>query len=204
MSTLVLIPMKDSSQAKLRLGERLGLKERTGLALHLFRRTLAVLEAAQDRESFDIAVVTRCRRVANIATPHRVIGELKPGLNPALTYAADRAVVFGYSRLCILPGDLANPCVGDIVGLLRSTADVVICPSEDRSTNAMILPLPARFPMSFGPGSAALHADAARMAGYRPSVMPFRSLCHTIDCPACLDRAMAEVPELRPWGASQL
>lgn len=199
MSTLVLIPMKDLSLAKTRLEGRLSCGERRGLSLHLFRRTLAVLEAAQDREPFEIAVVTRCRRVANISAPHRVIGELKPGLNPALSYAAERAVVFGYNRLCILPGDLANPSPGDIVGLLRMNAEVIICPSEDRGTNAMVLPLPARFAMGYGQGSAARHADAARMAGYRPRVIPFRSLSHDIDSPDCLDRALAQVPELRPW-----
>lgn len=200
--TLVLVPMKRPDASKSRLSGALGDDERRALALRLFRQTLDVLAAARQDAAFDVAVVTGSDEVASLCGSAAVFNDPpQGGLNAALSHGAERAVALGYDRLCILPADLAAPEVADIVALLQSPGDVIICPSSDGGTNALLLSPPAAIPLAYGPASAAHHAEAARAAGLIPHRISLGSLRLDVDTSECLTRARAAAPALFPLAA---
>lgn len=186
---LVVVPMKDPSDAKTRLSDVLDPARRAGLAIRLFRQTLQRLTEVQAiaQHRFDIATVTASPAIAAIAesTGISVIDEGQPGgLNAAIARAADLAGLRGYASMTVLPGDLAAPTLGDLRRLLdREDApdQVVICPSTDGGTNALMLPLPVRMRFRYGPDSFRAHADQARAAGLGVVTPRLDSLRHDVD-----------------------
>lgn len=186
---LVVVPMKDPSDAKTRLSDVLDPARRADLATRLFCQTLQCLSKVQAlvQHRFDIATVTASPTIAALAKNAEisVIHEGSPGgLNAAVSCAAHLASLRGYTSLAVLPGDLAAPTLPDLLQLLDrddAPGQAVICPSSDGGTNALILPLPAKMRFRYGPGSARGHAGEARAAGLRVLTPRLESLRHDVD-----------------------
>ncbi|MDK8874572.1 2-phospho-L-lactate guanylyltransferase [Paracoccus sp. SSJ] len=186
---LVVVPMKDPSRAKTRLGEVLDPSRRARLAVTLFKLTLQRLGRAQGAvtHGFDIATVTASPAIARLARDAgiAVIDERSAdGLNAAVTLAADWAALRGYASLGVLPGDLAAPTLGDLLRLLDRPAApdlAVVCASADGGTNALILPLPARMRFRYGQGSFRAHLAEAGAAGLHTLAPALGSLRHDVD-----------------------
>lgn len=197
--TLFVVPMKDLALAKTRLTSALAHNARQNLAETLFIRTLDFLAPIIAHHSASIAVVTGARRPQEIARAKgiEVIEEpISADLNTALNHASKSAVDQGFDRIFILPADLASPESTDIEILLAVDADVVICPSQDGGTNALLVSPPNAMRFQFGPNSAQHHARTATKLGLTTQVTPCGSLGFDVDTAACLSRAIAEVPEL--------
>lgn len=188
-SRLVVVPMKDPVDAKTRLGDALPADRRAALAETLFALTLQRLARIRwaARHGFDIATVTASPQIAARAHAAGVIvieQGLLPGLNAAVTDAADWAHEAGYAALAILPGDLAAPSPADLLALLDQPANAgqaVICESSDGGTNALMLPLPAGMGFHYGTGSFKAHLAAAQRAGLNPQTPRLASLHHDVD-----------------------
>lgn len=198
---LAVIPMKDPSRSKTRLGRALPPEARAALAERLFRATLAALQdATRTLPRVDIAVVSDSPRVAAItrAMGLTAIDDGAPGsLSLAVTAAADWATARGYEALCVLPGDLAAPRAAELTRLLRVPLDgdrVVICPAKDLGTNALLTPLPVRFPFCYGPKSLIAHSQAAEAAGLFPVILPLASLKLDVDTAEDLSHLHASDP----------
>ncbi|MEM8741135.1 MAG: 2-phospho-L-lactate guanylyltransferase [Pseudomonadota bacterium] len=197
--TLITVPMKAVGGAKTRLSDHLSDVQRDRLVRLLYRRTLDFLQPFGRTGSTDLAVVTASAEAAALAAAHgfAVIDEPEnAGLSGAAERAAAWAVAAGYDRLCILPADLAAPLAGDLEQVLASRADMVLCPSTDRGTNALLLSPPDAIRFRYGPLSALRHLDEAAARGLHAMVMPLESLSFDIDTAPCLTRAMAQVPAL--------
>lgn len=201
--SLVVVPMKDPKVSKTRLSGALSAPARANLARLLFKRTVAVLKAAQALADFDIAVVTQSPAVAALAQDMVWIEEdADSDLSRAVAQSAQWAQNQNYSALCVIPADLAAPDPADIAALIHQARvpGVAICPSQDLGTNALVVAPPAAMAFAYGPKSALRHMELAETAGLSPRLMPMDSLKFDIDTSACLERALAEVPELhRDW-----
>ena len=184
---LVVVPMKDPSRAKTRLGEVLDPVRRAQLAVTLFQQTLRQLARAQRLAThhFELATVTASPAIAEIAraTGLAVIDEGAAGdLNAAVTLAAIWATQRGYASLAVLPGDLASPSLEDLRQLLDRRADqTVICSSLDGGTNALLVPLPSCIRFRYGPGSFQAHLHEMRGAALQPLTPALTSLRHDVD-----------------------
>lgn len=202
---LLVVPMKDPSASKTRLSADLSETQRRNLARLLFRRTLEVLQRAQQLAQsapFDLAVVTGSDEPAAIAAELGV-GVIDEGrersLSSAARKAADWAENKGYASLCIIPADLAAPDAADVVRLVASGTQqnrAVICPAMDQGTNALFVSPPTAMAFSYGLKSAISHYRSAEQAGLRPLLMPLDSLQFDIDTSASLEQAFREVPDL--------
>ncbi|WP_119308566.1 2-phospho-L-lactate guanylyltransferase [Cohaesibacter haloalkalitolerans] len=197
---LILIPMKDPSRAKSRLASGLSEGERSTLSLMLFKAVVERIKTAlasadhlkAQIDVIDIAVVSSSEVIRQVAEELDILflpeaGDT--GLNDALQAASECALKQGYGRLCILPGDLADPTAQDIVSLLSYPVDVrtiIVCPSEDLGTNALVVPLPSPMPFSFGPDSFSRHFSQAADLGLMPVILPLKSLRRDIDTMADL------------------
>ncbi|AVO37938.1 2-phospho-L-lactate guanylyltransferase [Pukyongiella litopenaei] len=202
---LIVVPMKDPSASKTRLGPGLTQAQRQTLARLLFRRTIDVLRQARtlpDAPRFDLAIVTSSIEIADIAERMgaTVIAEgARDGLSRAVETAARWAGNRSYASLCVIPADLAAPDPADLVRLLccgRNRTRAVICPATDLGTNALLVSPPTAIPFLYGPNSAIRHLRAAERAGLNPVLLRLDSLQFDIDTAASLERAMRDVPEL--------
>lgn len=202
---LIVVPMKDPSASKTRLGPGLTQTQRQTLARLLFRRTLDVLRQScslPDTPPFDLAVVTSSAEVSDIAARMNttVIAEgPQDGLSRAVETAAHWAEDRGYASLCVIPADLAAPDPADLVRLLccgRDRNRAIICPATDLGTNALLVSPPTAIPFLYGPNSAIRHLRAAEQAGLNPILLRLDSLQFDIDTAASLERAMRDVPNL--------
>lgn len=185
---LILVPMKDPSEAKTRLSTCLSASARADLALGLFRQTMTrVTKIAAQHECVSVAVVTRSASIRKYSASFgaQVIAEpSRAGLNAALEHAADWATRQGYTSLCILPADLAAPKSEDLSELIAyplSADQAILCPSSDHGTNAFLMPLPMPFAFAYGALSFHAHYAAAEAAGLTPIVARWPSLEVDID-----------------------
>ncbi|MEX0287210.1 MAG: 2-phospho-L-lactate guanylyltransferase [Paracoccaceae bacterium] len=197
--TLITVPMKDPSTSKTRLSGALDDTARIRLARLLFQRTLEFLTPVGDQAGADLAVVTGSDTVTALACQAGFSVIAEPDhttLTGAVTHAAEWARAQGYDRICIIPADLAAPLQRDVLIFLSSDADVTICPSTDRGTNALLVSPATAIPFRFGPRSALLHRAEAEALGLDVRLMPLDSLSFDIDTTACLTRAATQVPDL--------
>lgn len=196
--TLIAVPVKDPSVAKVRLASDLNKPARGRLARVLLRRTLVFL-APGIRAGWDLAVVTSSPDVARVAQNMGVyvIREQRAaGLNSAADQAINWAGRAGYQRLALIPSDLIGPASDDLAQLLASRAEVTICPAHDGGTNALVVKLPYSAGLFYGPNSAQLHYDAAKAAGLTSTFCFAKSFQYDLDTAAQLGPAIRDYPDL--------
>ena len=193
-TTLVAIPMKDPADAKSRLRKALSPGQRAALAVALFEQTilrLQTLVSACPEIHIEIAAVTASSAIRRIAQSRglHLVADNGAGLSNAAEQARQWAAKQGFRALCILPGDLAAPTHADLRLLLAQRlkhASVVLCPSLDMGTNALLMPVPCAMQFHYGPRSFLAHYRAARACGLTPVVLPLNSLRHDVDTQADL------------------
>lgn len=185
----VVVPMKDPSQSKTRLGDTLPLKARAALARTLFRQTLRVLRMVD--ADLHIVVVTSSDAIRQISYPFRahllddpVTPEAEEGLSRAAQAGASYAAHHRFSSVCILPGDLADPAIDDLEALFslpRAEGSVIVVPAHDGGTNALLVSPPDAMTFSYGPDSCARHQSLAQEAGLTCLIKPLPSLLYDVD-----------------------
>ncbi len=195
MTTLVVVPMKDPAHSKTRLAPVLTAHERSELAKRLFCRTMSVLQVSQTTVSFDLAVVTASPMIRTLACHYtNIVIDEGPGgtLCASAEQAATWAMAHDYTRLGIIPADLAAPDADDVCRLLGHDEQVVVCPSLYDGTNALLTTPPRAIPFCYGPHSASRHLEAAHKLGLTARRLSFDSLRLDIDTSSCLSQALAQ------------
>lgn len=185
----VVVPMKDPSQSKTRLGDTLPPKARAALARTLFRQTLRVLRMVD--ADLHVVVVTSSDAIRQISYPFRAhllddpkVPEAAEGLTSAAQLGADYAAHHRFASVCILPGDLADPAVVDLQALFalpRPEGSVVVVPAHDGGTNALMVTPPDAMSFAYGPDSCAAHQKLAEEAGLSCLIKPLPSLLYDVD-----------------------
>lgn len=188
-SLCVVVPMKDPSELKTRLGDALPAKARAALARTLFRQTLRVLRMVD--ANLHVVVVTSSDTIRQIAYPFRAHLLDDPdaqsggeGLTRAAEAGAAYAVHHRFSSVCILPGDLADPAINDLQELFalpRPDGSAIIVPAHDGGTNALLVSPPDAMSFSYGAQSCAKHQRLAEEAGLSCLIKPLPSLLYDVD-----------------------
>jgi 2-phospho-L-lactate guanylyltransferase len=189
VSVTAIVPLKALEHSKQRLSGRLSAIERHALMRGLFLHVLDVCMAAECIDE-TLAIVGGDAGVA-LARQRSVTVVRDPGgdLNSALRHAAAR-LPRGSTSLVIV-ADLPEVTVDDLEAIVsagRQAPTVLVAPTHDGGTGAL-LRRPARIiAPAFGPGSAAAHLLAAQAAGVRTGVIMRPGLAHDVDRPEDLDR----------------
>lgn len=186
-----LIPMKELSQAKMRLADVLDRSQRAELALAMLTDVIVACDASR---CFDeIAVISNDSdvywQVRELGARALAEPATLSGLNESLTfgqrYLSRRVAV---DELVILPADV--PLAGaddlrEVVSRLESTATplVVLVRSGDDGTNALALRPPEAIDMRFGRRSADQHRAAAASAGIQLVELTNERLAFDVDGP---------------------
>jgi 2-phospho-L-lactate/phosphoenolpyruvate guanylyltransferase len=158
------IPVKALAEAKSRLAPHMAPAERAELMTALLARTVRVLRACGAIEAIALAT-PEVALAMDLGLP--VVPD--PGsLNGALRNGVRWAMNAGASRLLILPADLPSLEVADVEHLLAAagaTASIVIAPTLDGGTGALLLSPPDAISPAYGQHSFERHIRLAREAG---------------------------------------
>lgn len=190
MKLWLIVPAKPFHEAKSRLTGTLSAQERRLLSTYLLKRTLRVAAAAQSFER--TVVVSRDPAALSIAARRNalVLREKEGGLNAAFTQACKFAAAAGADAALLLPSDLPQLRPDDLRWLAEQfrqrPTSVIIAPSRDEGTNALMIPLPPPFALAFGVRSSQTHCQRALAAGYDVSIVHRPALRFDLDTPADL------------------
>jgi 2-phospho-L-lactate/phosphoenolpyruvate guanylyltransferase len=174
----ILIPVKRLDQAKLRLSEKLrpGDRRRLGLAM-----LADVLRATEKWQSRLIVTADPDAEAVGLAFGCSLVEDPGSGLNAALEAGTRAALEAGAASLLILPSDVPMASADDVTSLFAYQEQVVIAPSQDGGTNALLRRPPAAIALRFGPRSAEAHRRAAEEGFLSCRTVELSSLLLDID-----------------------
>jgi 2-phospho-L-lactate/phosphoenolpyruvate guanylyltransferase len=187
-----LVPVKDVTQAKVRLSPLLSPAERHALAVAMLDDVLAALQHASALDR--IALVTTDEHALALAAQwgFEVVDE---GSGRGETGAVELAVKVcrerGASSLAVIPGDIPLLTAADVDCVMQhgTRYDVVIAPSWDsRGTNAILLRPPDALQLRFGSWSFFPHVKQAKRKGLSYKVVRLPRVAIDVDTPEDLAR----------------
>ena len=200
--TVALIPVKELPLAKARLAPALHATARRELALAFFHDVLTAAMACTDIDG--VTVVSRDPHVVTVSGALGASWLSEPGdLNETLMSAASDLRLRGIERVAVLSSDLPLATTDAISRLVQHGGDVVLVPSRDGGTNALVCPTGA-IPLSYGPDSAKKHVDAAQAAGLGVELLDEPVLALDIDSPEDIGRLLAAIAGGAKAGAHTL
>ena len=183
---VALLPAKRLAFAKSRLAGRLSEAERASLSLEMLRAVAKRLAACPDIAAWAVVSADEQALLIAAALGGEQVLEPHSGLNVALDLGRHWALDMGAESLLVVPSDVPLISEGDVAGLVQRSeqAEVVIAPSNDGGTNALLLRPPAAIPFRFGRRSAAHHRFEAERAGLGVSFVHSPTLSFDVDTPA--------------------
>lgn len=188
MATVALVPLKSLADAKQRLADELSASDRVALTLRLFHHVLRACMATSVIDGvITVAGDQAGAREARAAGAQALV-EPRRGLNLALRTATsalppdDVTLVVVADLPFVRPGDLAM-----IVEAGREGPCVVVAPTADRGTAALLRNPGTVIPTSYGPHSAAAHLRTAQRAGVRAARITIPRLTRDLDRPSDLE-----------------
>jgi 2-phospho-L-lactate/phosphoenolpyruvate guanylyltransferase len=192
------VPVKDTADAKQRLGDAVAPQLRRQLALAMAEDVLATLATSPGLAG--LLVVTVDEAAAALAERYRariVADGARDGQTGAVAAAARQLAREGKGAMLTIPGDVPLVTLEEIARILAAhdrTPDFVIVPAHDeRGSNAILCAPPHAVPLKFGNDSFLPHLDAARRIGLEPKILRLPGLGLDIDNPADL-AAFLKIP----------
>ncbi len=160
----IVIPMKDPLTSKQRLSSIFDQKERHDFALALFQRTLVFFQ--KNFTKHHVLVVTNSQKISLLSKRFgaSVLLENKTGLSHAINVAAQWSVQQNFTSQLVIPADIAQLDANELKLLLQqdiTQPSVIICPSQDNGTNALLTSPPDIIEFCYGRNSAKAHQQQA-------------------------------------------
>lgn len=188
MTVWAIIPVKRLSEAKSSLREALDHEQRRELVLCMLEDVLSEVKKV---ESILSVIVSPDEEVLNFTRSKgaKIVLEEDLGLNPALRIAIDKAMEEGAESIIVIPGDvpmLRSEDIEKILAMSSENRNVVITPSEENGTNALLLCPPNVMDLHFGGESFPEHVEEARSCGIIPKIYRSERLERDIDDPSDL------------------
>ena len=207
MAFWLITPVKPFEEGKSRLAKVLSIAERTSLNQQLLTNLLTVVQRAG--VCTGMIVVSQSHAALQLAAAHNAVPLLEKkqkiyvdGLNPALEQARAAAMARGATVLLVLPADLPWIQPDDLWELYRAAQrqpGIIIVPSRDNGTNALLLQPPDAIEFAFGPDSFARHEQLAAQAGLPCQTLHMPNLAIDIDQPA--DLALLADPTMSAYSS---
>ena len=183
MTTFVIVPVKKLDDAKSRLSPLLLNNERKEFCLKMLEDVLATVKTTRlVQQTVVVSMDTRALRVAKSfnAVP---LTETQPGLNRAVSEATCWCIQKGATSALILPADIpliTSEDVDQIINLSEGSP-IVISPSQDGGTNALLQKPPNLIPTRFGRNSFVEHLNEASVRGVLAKVYRSQRVAMDID-----------------------
>ncbi|MEK6299141.1 MAG: 2-phospho-L-lactate guanylyltransferase [Acidobacteriota bacterium] len=187
----LLIPVKDTANAKTRLAELLSQGERARLAWAMFEDVSRAVCATTRADR--VVLVSSFRPAIDRARSlgwEVLVEEAQQSESASIDWASSLLAQRGFDTVMRLPADIPRVEARDIDDLLSielQTPGAVLVPSrEGTGTNAIIRTPPQLFPSRFGPNSLVLHKEEAARVGVVCEVVNNERIALDIDEPGDL------------------
>ncbi len=181
-----LVPLKQLTRSKQRLGAVLAPEERKGLVLAMARDVLTVIR--QHAAIDGVLLVSRAHEAEKIAAECEV--ELfreseHADLSQALTEASRHVVrQHGASATLVIPSDVPLIRDDDIAAVLAQHDSITVVPdASGEGTNALLLSPPDIIAYAFGEQSFRHHTESSSAAGVTPIIVKNLRMSQDIDVP---------------------
>src|SRR5215469_5200687 len=210
MQTALLIPVKNLSNAKQRLGEALDQEHRWLLAEAMLRDVLTAAAGVADR--LDIYLVTGDAHARRLRAEFG-LGVIEDTRNESETAAIEMATAWcqerGYDTTVVLPGDVPLATSAELHRVLDAAPEegAVLVPAYDRRGSNCILRRPATIiALRFGNDSFLPHCEAMKKTGKPLVVLELPGISLDIDNPHELELLVRRAGNthaqrlLRRWG----
>ena len=191
MRTALLIPVKNLSNAKQRLGEALDQEHRRLLAEAMLRDVLTAAAGVADR--LDIYLVTGDAHARRLRAEFG-LGVIEDTLNQSESAAIAMATAWceerGYDTTVVLPADVPLTTSVELHRVLDSAPEegAVFVPAYDRRGSNCILRRPAAIiPLRFGNDSFLPHCEAMKKTGKPLVILELPGIGLDIDNPSELE-----------------
>lgn len=203
MKLWLIVPVKPFTEGKSRLAPTLPNPERARLSRQLFHHVMAqatattilagILVVSRDATVLQGLPTARFDRQIDSKIDPRIDLVLETGhdLNQAVSQGRQVAVERGADAILVLPADLPHLQSIDIATLYakgQEAEGVIIVPSTDNGTNALLLRPPHAINFAFGRNSFSHHCRAAQAVGVACLVHSAPHLAFDIDLPADLQQ----------------
>ena len=192
-SVFAVIPVKTLLRSKTRLSEILNPQERQTLTLTMLED---VLEAVQRSYMIQkVVVVSSDYKVREFASNFgaKFLPEKTQGLNQAVEQAIGWCVENDAKSVLVLPADIpliTSSNVDHIINLGSEQTSIVISPSKNGGTNALLQKPPNLIPLHFGPQSFSRHLAEASNKGVIPRIYRSQNVAIDIDSPQDLENLL--------------
>jgi len=189
MPPVILIPVKDPEQAKLRMAPALASEERSRLAWAMFQDVARALRSISPASQ--IAVVTGSTRAANAARElgWRIFWESEQiSESASVDRASNLLAMQGTEAVLRLPADIPLVQPEDIHVLMNQPLEngsSILVPSRDfLGTNALIRMPPNLFASRFGHNSLVLHTQEAMRVQASFTILENNRIALDLDTPS--------------------
>lgn len=176
---LAVVPLRSPGRGKTRLAPDLDVDARAALAGAMLADVLAALEAAGVRAVVAAGGSAAAAAASALQAEVVVDGPAVRSLDDAIAHV--RRVCAPRDGLLVVQADL--PMVGpeDVRAVVEAATPVVVAPTVDGGTAALLRRPPDVVGTAFGPGSGLAHRRLARQAGVEVSVVDRPGLAHDVD-----------------------
>lgn len=162
--TRVVIPVKRLEESKTSFSDIFSEEQRRKLTLSMLED---ILKVARQVDEIETIVVTPDENVMDFVKDlgFKTISEPDIGLNRALELAIGDSIDSDFTQVLIIPADVPLISSEDIVNILELAPQdkgIVITPSEEKGTNALLLHPPDVIDLNFGGESFPEHVKAAK------------------------------------------
>lgn len=192
VSVTAIIPLKALPEAKGRFAGALGARDRRALTEWMARRVIGACRRCEHITDVVVVAGDDAGAALAYAAGAQAMVVAEPGLGHALG-EADRVVDADVS--VVVAADLAAVRSEDLTAVITAAGDqgpvVVVAPTHDGGTGALLRRPPTIIATSYGPGSAARHAQLAADAGARVVLVHAARLALDVDTPEQLRDALA-------------
>jgi 2-phospho-L-lactate guanylyltransferase len=210
MPAALLIPVKNLTNAKQRLGEALDQPQRSQLAEAMLRDVMTAAAGVTDR--LDVFLVTGDAHAQAMAAEFN-FGVIEDTRNESETAAIEMATAWcerqGYDTTVVVPGDIPLITSAELHRVLDAAPaeGAVFVPAYDRRGSNCILRRPAAIiPLRFGNDSFLPHCEAMRQTGKPLIILEMQGIGLDIDNPHELELLVRRAGDthaqrlLRSWG----
>jgi 2-phospho-L-lactate/phosphoenolpyruvate guanylyltransferase len=198
---VILVPVKNLSGAKQRLGGLLDQPSRTQLAQAMLHDVLATLAGWNDRP--EVAVVTGDPFAMELARQYKfqIIPDAEdPGETGAIEMATRICVERGIGNTLVIPADIPLIQAWELEEILKNApaeGSVLVPAADGRGTNAAYRSPAALFPLRFGNDSFIPHQAAAEATGKPCVVLHLPGIAVDVDSPEDLQHLLSLPGETR-------
>ena len=198
---MILVPVKNQTNAKQRLSSVLGREARQELAQAMCADVLETLARWRQRPA--VAVVTSDPFASDLAAGlgfEVIADDVNPGETGAIEMATAVCRERGADHTLVIPADIPLIEVSELEKIVESAppgGSVLVPDAAGRGTNAALRAPADLFPLSFGNDSFLPHLAAARATGLPCVVLNLPGIALDIDRPEDLNELAAAGGERR-------